>query len=110
MPLLEMLLWSRSTDCKWCHPGSKVETYSQRLCTTDNETNRDRCDAVRDPFNLAEERLLFHFASDADLQRWTKFQDKDLGGQSTVALEPSMDNPVRVLTLFLLKASYSVSL
>ena len=53
-----------------------------------------RCDAVRDPFNLAEERLLFKFATDADLCRWNSFQDKDVGGKSTISLEASANDPV----------------
>lgn len=56
--------------------------------------------AVRDPFNLAEEKLLFNFATDSDLRRWTPFQDKDVGGKSTVSLEPSRDDPVRALDSF----------
>ena len=50
---------------------------------------------MRDPFTLPEERMLFRFASEADLAIWDKFQDSDVGGKSTVSLNPSLDDPVR---------------
>ena len=50
--------------------------------------------AVRDPFTLAEEKQLFNFATELDLKRWQTFQDKDVGGKSTVTLDQSLDNPV----------------
>lgn len=50
-------------------------------------------DRVNNPFTLAEERTLFKFTQEADFQRWKTFQDKDIGGKSTISLEPSLDNP-----------------
>jgi hypothetical protein len=50
--------------------------------------------AVNNPFMLAEERSLFNFTQETDFQRWKTFQDKDVGGRSTISLEPSVDNPV----------------
>ena len=54
----------------------------------------DLASAVRDPFTLAEEKQLFSFATELDLKRWQTFQDKDVGGKSTVTLDQSLDNPV----------------
>ena len=50
--------------------------------------------AVQNPFSLGEERSLFKFTQEADFQRWRTFQDKDIGGKSTISIEPSLDHPV----------------
>ena len=49
--------------------------------------------AVRDP-HPPPERLLYAFATPADLARWAVYSDAEFGGSTTASLAPSADFPV----------------
>ena len=49
--------------------------------------------AVQNPYQEGE-KLLYSFASQEDLQRWTVFSDQEYGGKSTADLALSASEPV----------------
>jgi hypothetical protein len=53
--------------------------------------------AAGNPF-LDAERMLFKFVGSEQLAAWKLFSDAELGGKSTVSLEPSQEFPVSAYT------------
>ena len=67
--------------------------------------------AVQNPYQEGE-KLLYSFASQEDLKRWTVFSDQEYGGKSTAELALSDSEPVslsspRMLTRSAMKSSNS---
>ncbi len=54
--------------------------------------------AVQNPYQEGE-KLLYSFASQEDLKRWTVFSDHEYGGKSTAELALSDSEPVSLPTL-----------
>ena len=57
-------------------------------------------------FTPPPELELFRFASQADVDRWATFQDKDAGGRSTASFRLSEEHPVRFAFAALLRCLF----